>query len=69
MDTGHEATLGAALGRRENRAYLAQCAHDIAVDIRRIETDDDKLSVLMTLGALVAEVAALAVAEPVQRSE
>ena len=49
--------------RYERRAGLTRCAHELAADISCIETEEDKLSVLMGLGALVAEVAALAAIE------
>ena len=51
-----------ALARETYRSQLAQSARDLALDISRIETDEDKLSILMGLGALVAEVSALAAA-------
>ena len=49
--------------RDSRRACLVQSAQELAAEIGQIQTDEDKLSALMGLGALVAEVAALAVAE------
>ena len=49
--------------RDSRRACLVQSARELASEIGQIRTDEDKLSALMGLGALVAEVAALAVAE------
>lgn len=49
--------------RNSRRADLSHCARELASEIGGIETDEDRLSVLMGLGALVAEVAALAVEE------
>lgn len=49
--------------RDSRRASLVQSAQELAAEIGQIQTDEDKLSALMGLGALVAEVAALGVAE------
>ena len=53
-------TFNAATVRDDRRAELVQDALALVTELSRIETDEDKLSVLMGLGALVAEVAALA---------
>ena len=56
-------TLDVDSARDNRRACLVQSAQELAAEIGQIQTDEDKLSALMGLGALVAEVAALAVAQ------
>ena len=58
-----DATFDPVAARNGRRASLTQSAYNLAAEIACIETDEDKLSILMGLGALVAEVAALAAVE------
>ena len=58
--TDFDTVFDAASVRDDRRTSLTRSAQGLAAEISRIETDEDKLSVLMGLGALVAEVAALA---------